>query len=774
MRNAAQARFFGIAIGIITLWLFCGAHAGYAADEARSYEGKQIESIEFEGNKTLSKDVLLSKIKSKEALPYSEKTITEDIKALYATGFFSNISVDTSAVGDAVKVKFIVEERMVIESVGFSGNRQFVEKMLTQKTKIKAGQMLDMKALKDDVVAIRQMYEEKGYTGVKVDYTITPVENTNKAKILITIDEGQRPQILSIAFKGNKAFSRGRLVKIIRTRNAWLFNPGFVKEDQLDEDVERLQAFYEDSGYLDAKIEYALDYDKTGKRAHLTFTVDEGKKYLVGDITISGNTVVTTDALLKVIKMKKDKVYTARNMHADIDKMQELFFDKGYISCEIEPATLFNEQTQRMNVAYTVHEKEKCFLGKVFVEGNTKTKDVVIRREIRLTPGALFDGNKLKRSKERLYNLGYFEEVDFDVVSTEKEDIKDLLVKVKESKTGEFSFGGGYSSIDKIIGFVAVEQKNFDIFNTSTFTGAGQDLRLSAEFGSRKRNYELSFTEPWFLGYPYSLGFDLYARERIRGDGYAYDIRRTGGDIRVGHEFWDYERWDVLYRLENIKLTDIPSESSSDLLAEEGSNTISSVGVQLTRDTRDNVYNPMHGYFVYTRPELAGGMFGGDKDFWRVTTAGEIYFTPFIEDQILEIRSEIAFCDPYGDSDKVPVYERLYLGGADTVRGYKERRIGPKDPRTLDSIGGNASFMASAEYTVPVVDFIRGAVFYDIGNVWDSTGDFGSDTLRSGVGVGVRVKTPLGPVKVDYGYPLNPESGEPKKGRFYFSMTHMF
>jgi outer membrane protein insertion porin family len=770
----ASIRKILVAVAVVSMVVAAGAHLCMAQPESRDYEGKNITAIDFEGNKMLSSAVLLSKIKSKVGLPYSQKNIAEDIKALYATGFFSNIAVDTAPSGDGVKVKFVLEERRVVESVSFSGNHQILEKQLTQKIKTKPGQMLDMKVLKDDLLAVKQLYEEKGYTTSQVDYKTADGAEAGKIKITITIDEGVRPQIVSISFKGNDHFSRGRLIKLITTRNAWLFNPGFVKEEQIREDVERLTGFYEDNGYLDASVDYTLDYGASKVKAHLTFVISEGKKYLTGDITIKGNKVIDTQSLVAAIKMKKDKTFTSAGMRDDIYNMKQLYFDKGYISCDIAPATLFNQNTQRMDITYTIDEKEKCYLGKIFVKGNTKTKDVVIRREVKLTPGDLFDGNKLRRSKERLYNLGYFEEVDFDIVSTEKEDIKDLLVKVKEAKTGEFSFGGGYSSIDKIIGFVAIEQKNFDLFNFSTFTGAGQDLKLSAEFGSRRRNYNLSFTEPWFLGYPYSFGFDLYSRERLRGEGYAYDIRRTGGDLRFGHEFWEYDRWDLTYRLEKIKLTDIPEESSADLLAEEGENTISTIALQFTRDTRDNIYNPTRGYIVYTRPELAGGVFAGDKDFWKVTSGGSIYFTPIAKNQILELRSEIAFCDAYGDSLKVPIYERLYAGGADTVRGYRERRIGPKDALTRDPIGGNASFIATAEYTVPIVDFIRGAVFYDVGNVWEKVGDFGSDTLRSGVGVGVRIKTPMGPVKVDYGYPINPEPQESKSGRFYFSMTHMF
>jgi outer membrane protein insertion porin family len=414
-------------------------------------------------------------------------------------------------------------------------------------------------------------------------------------------------------------------------------------------------------------------------------------------------------------------------------------------------------------------------VGGISIQGNVKTRDAVIRREIRIYPGERYDGEKLRRSKERLYNLGYFEEVNFETVpSAERPDHRDLVVSVKEAKTGEFSFGGGFSSVDNFIGFVEIAQRNFDLFNWPTFTGGGQDLSFRVMAGTRRRNFELSFTEPWIFDRPYSAGFDLFNTTRTRGEGYSFELKRTGGALRLGHAIGDYNRVGLTYRLEAVHVSDVAESASAALKREIGESTVSSLRLSYTRDTRDNTFNPKRGYLLDNGIELAGSVLGGDRDFWRWTGSGSIFFQPFVEDQVLELRGSLGLADAMADSDFVPIFQRFFAGGADSIRGYRERRVGPKDPSTRDPVGGEAVAVFNAEYTVPVVEFLKVAGFYDIGNVWASLGDFASGGFRSGAGAGVRIKTPFGPVKLDYGWPINPERGERRNGRFHFSASRAF
>jgi outer membrane protein insertion porin family len=355
--------------------------------------------------------------------------------------------------------------------------------------------------------------------------------------------------------------------------------------------------------------------------------------------------------------------------------------------------------------------------------------------------------------------------------------VQNLVVNVKETKTGEFSFGGGYSSIDFLIGFVEVTQKNFDIMNFPSFTGAGQLLDIRGQLGMVRHDISISWTEPWIFGYPLAFGFDFYntAHSRQTDIGWAYDEERTGGDLRFGKEWTETFRTDLTYRLEDIRITNVNDGASQALKDESGSNWISSLNLSLTQDTRDNIYNPTKGYILTGSIEDAGGFLGGDKSFVKGTATAAVYHA-FFEKFVLELKVRGGVVNAYGNSDSVPIYERFFAGGANTIRGYKERAVGPRDPGSNDPVGGEALGIGNAELTFPIYEkLIKGAIFYDFGNVHAKAQDFFTwGDIKSGAGLGVRVKTPIGPVKLDYGYPLVPNNDDKRTGEFYFSMSHGF
>jgi len=468
--------------------------------------------------------------------------------------------------------------------------------------------------------------------------------------------------------------------------------------------------------------------------------------------------------------------FTYQALREDVANIQSFYFGKGYIFVKVRESTALDAATGRVDITYAIVENEVAYVERIDVRGNLKTRDKVIRRELRILPGERFDGDKLKRSKERLYNLGFFEEVGYDTEEGSTPDHQNLIVEVKEAKTGSFSFGGGYSSIDQFVGFLEVQQKNFDWRNWKTFTGGGQDLRLRGEWGSVRQTYELSFTEPWWFDHPVSFGFDIYKRSHDRESdvGYGYIEERTGGDLRFGKEFSEYVRGGATYRLEQVKISDVDATASADLRAEEGENWLSSIELVLTRDTTDNVFNPTRGYVISGSTEVAGGFLGGTKDFNKFFGLATQYF-PVFGKCVLQFQVRAGVVMPYGEEERVPIYERFYAGGANTIRGYEERSVGPIDPVTADPLGGETLFVANLECTVPILDFLKGAFFVDTGNVWAESSDFGSGGFMTGVGFGVRVKTPIGPLKLDYGIPIDTQPGkEDREGRFHFSMSHGF
>jgi len=540
--------------------------------------------------------------------------------------------------------------------------------------------------------------------------------------------------------------------------------------------MDRIRDFYHRQGFIDATAEYELKVDPSARFIYITIKISEGTKYLVGSLTVRGNAEISEKEILaKIEQCKPDRTFSYEALKDDSMKIQSLYFDRGYIMAQIQDATALNSDTGRVDITFSITENQVVYVDKIKIQGNVKTKDLVIRRELRIKPGERFDGEKLRRSKERLQNLGYFEEISYDTEETGETVKKDLVVNVKETKTGAFSFGGGYSSVDQFVGFIELEQKNFDWKNFPYFTGAGQNLKLRASTGSLTQGFDLSFTEPWLFDYPVSFGFDAYKRthERDRDVGYGYNEDVTGGAVRLGKEISEYVRADTSYRYDRIKISDVTDTASQDLKDEAGTNKISSMSLGLTWDSRDNVFQTLRGNVFGNSISLAGGPFGGDKDFWKLFSRYEHYI-PLPRESVIELRARAGFSEPFSNSEKIPIYERLFTGGAYSVRGYEERSIGPIDAVSGDPLGGESLVVGNIEYVIPLVKFIRLGLFYDIGNVWAEASDIGSGGYKSGAGLGLRIKTPIGPILLYYGIPLDKEPGESERddGRFHFSMGY--
>jgi len=738
---------------------------------------KIVTAVEIKGNKSISTAKIVAKIKTRVGQEYSQNIISGDIKRIFNMGFFSDIKVDREDYMDGFKVIFYLSEKPIIESIAFEGARVVSKRKLKQITSSKAGEFLDHQVLKEDIKNIEDEYKKRGFSLSDISYDIKIEDQENKADVKIIIKESLRIRIKKIDFVGNDSFKNKQLLKLIKTRKRiWFFSAGFYDKEVLTEDVERLKAFYKRNGFLDAKVSYEKEIKKKGLM-YLTFYIQEGTKYFVGNISIKGNSAISKeDILSKIQECLPGEIFSHDLLQVDVDSVKEIYFEKGYIFAEAQTATSLDPETGKVDIDYSIDEGEIAYVDRVNVIGNTKTKDVVIRRELRIKPGERFDGQKLRRSRERLRNLGFFEEVGFNIEPGIAPNRKDLVVEVKESKTGEFSFGGGYSTIDEFVGFISIEQRNFDFKNFPYFTGDGQDLRFYAEWGTVRENYQLSWTEPWIFDYPLSFGFDIYqtGHDKETDVGYGYSEKRAGGDLRLGKELSEYLSAAMMYRYEVIDISDVSVDATNDLKKEAGENTVSSLGFQLTRDTRDNRFAPTKGTYLSGWFDIAGGFLGGDKDFTRLTGKAS-HNIPCFKDSVLEFRLQAGVVDAFGDSDDVPIYERFFAGGANTIRGYNERKVGPIDPVSEDPLGGESMLVFNIEYTKPIVEYIKVAAFYDVGNVWSKISDFGSGSFKAGVGVGVRIKTPIGPIRLDYGYPLNTEPGEEdKEGQFYFSMSHGF
>lgn len=748
---------------------------GYSQDSAKETPSK-ITDIKIEGNQSVSSNTILSKIKLRVGDKFSQKAVNEDIKRIYGLGFFTDVTAKVEDYQDGLRLIFSVIEKPVVEKIIFEGNKIYRDEVLAKQIETKKDDVLNRRRLAEDVRKIRDFYKKNGFALAEVNYQLDLDLEANKAKVYIKIEEKKRYRIKRIDLEGNATFEDKRLLKVISTRVDTLFTSGFLDEDRLEQDMERIEEFYKSNGFIDARATKSIDYDEEKQGMYVTIKIEEGERFLVGDVNIIGNTVIAEKDIIKELKMKSQKPYNPENLRADLISIQALYFDKGYMSCHIKPETTLSREEKSIDIIYRITEGDLSYVNEIRITGNAKTKDAVIRRGLRLYPGERFDGKKLKRSKQRLYDLGYFDEVIFDTEPTKYPDRRDLVVRVKETKTGEFSFGGGYSSVDRLIGFIEITQRNFDLTNLSTFTGAGQNLKVRAEIGSVRRNYLVSFTDPWIFGYPYLFGFDAYNYERKKESalGYGYGERRTGGNLRFGKEFTDYDQADLIYKLERVKISDVADDATSALKDEEGKNTISSLGLTFTRNTTDSRYNPTEGYILSATGENAGGIIGGDKDFYKLSGTGEVFFN-YQKKLVLEFKVRTGWADEYDDSKSVPIYERFFAGGANTIRGYKERSIGPRDSKTGDPVGGESMLIGNVEATYPIFKNFKIAAFYDLGNVWEKSDELANGDFKSSLGCGVRIKTPIGPVKIDMGYPLDKAHPDDKKKiRFHFSMARGF
>ncbi len=745
------------------------------AQEIPQYQKKTVIDVRVVGNKNVSSASIIAKVKVRPGQIFSQQLIDEDIKRLYGTGFFTDVAVDVEQKPEGVIVIFNVKEAPYVEEVVFEGNRVFRSEKLAQWIETKAGQFLDKWQLKTDIEEIRRRYLEKGYAEVAVDYKLDIDNKTNRAKVKIIINEGGRIKISRIDIQGVKAFKKKQVLKLMKTRaRNWFFWRGVYKQEVLKEDLEKIEDFYKRHGYLDVKVDYDKKYTPRGDMI-IVIKIDEGKQYRVGDITIEGNKAFPTEELVETLKLKKKDVFSYYALNEDVNSLRKFYADCGYIKAHIEAIPSVSPETGLVDIKYKLEENEIHYVNKIEIKGNVKTKDVVIRRELKIHPGDKFEWQKVERSRQRLENLGYFDEIDFDIQPTTEKDKDDLVLRVKEAKTGEFSFGAGYSSVDEFIGFVELSQRNFDITNPPTFTGGGQRISLRAEMGTTRNDYDLRFTEPWLFGYPYLFGLDLYqhTRERERDVGYAWDERRRGFSLRFGKEISEYNSLYLRTRFDNVKISDVAENVSSELKAEEGEKNLHGIRLSFIRDTRDNIFNPSKGYYLNFGIENLGGFMGGDVDLIRYSDSFSFYY-PVWRNWILNLRLQSGIIDTYNDTKRVPIYERFFAGGAYTIRGYDERSVGPKDSASKDPIGGEAMLVGNVELTFPLYENIKGAFFYDVGNVWKDKSDFGSGGYKSSVGVGIRLKTPLGPIKLDYGYPLNKGEGVPSSGKIHFSMGHRF
>jgi outer membrane protein insertion porin family len=676
------------------------------------------------------------------------------LKSLIKTGYFKEINYSVEKKTDGVELKIEIKENPLIEKIIFEGNKIFKTKKLKEIFGIKEGDILVEEKVIEGIDKIREQYYKKGFQTTEVDYSIE--EKDGKCDLKIEIIERGRGYVKEILFNGNNSFKDKILKKITKTKERKMpFIRGTYKEDVLNDDINRIKNFYNENGFIDAKVNKEIEYDKKG--LIIKIYIEEGKRYFVGNVNLDGELIFSEDEIRKNILIKRGDIFNTKKNEESIRNIYQFYSNNGYIKCNIDFLPEIRGQT--IDVTYFINPGKIYYAEEIKIKGNRITKDKVIRREIQLEPGDKITQEKIKKSFNNLKDTNYFENIQIypEIVEEGKANI---VVDVKErEKTGLFLIGGGYSSIDKFIGMVSVQQINFDITNPPKFVGGGQNFSLSFEIGTISKNYRFSFTEPYLFDKPVYFGPDVY---RLRREWDDWTETSTGFDLRIGRR---WENFTLGYKIlsENVKLEDVDIPS---IKIQGGEKRKNSLTTYLTYSKLDSERFPSKGDKARFSLEYAG--FGGDIDFIKSTLENNFYY-PF-KNLIFHSKTYIGYINK--DLENTPIYERFFGGGIGTVRGYKERSLGHKEDGYC--VGGNYIFAQNFEILYPLYkDILYGIGFFDIGNVykeWEGLSD-----LKKGIGAGVRVNIPFlnAPVEIYYGYGIDAEKGE-SKNRIHVGMSFGF
>lgn len=750
---------------------------GFGIYRADAQNEDAIYKINITGLRTLTKEFVLNKIRSREGRYFYPSVVKADIKDLYATGYFSMINFETEQTPRGVIINIILEEKPILTEITFVGLSKLKEKDLKKVIKSTVGEPADEGRIKQDMLAIKELYTAKGFPQAEVDYQLQVVPEKHEATLKMVIDEGTRLKVKKISYEGNTAFDDKTLAKLMKTKkeSIWplniIFKTGIMDEEVFAEDLDRIENFYHFKGYLDAKIvDIKRNISPEKKKIEVTIVIEEGPTYPVGEVTINGNTVFPTRSIELLLISRPGTLYSPEKLATDQQAIRDFYFNRGYIQIDIDTKVTFNPDKSAMDLAFSLEEGSMFYVNKINIQGNFKTKDKVIRRELLAFPGEVFHGDKLKTSQERLKNTGFFEDVQVKIENSDVPDHKDVVIDLKEKKTGALSFGAGFSSIDSFVGFAEISQSNFDLFNFKNFQGAGQKFRIRFEGGDKRQNFLLSFVEPYLFDRKLSFGFDAFVdkNDYLSGD---YDEDRLGVSFSLGRQLGTFNRGDVILTFEEVDVN-VEEDASPELLKEDEEYNQVSVAFKLTRDTRNRIIFPSKGAKTVALMKLSGGT----ENYVRFDLQRSHYITPFsrFPDHIVMFRGGIGVAGGMTGGE-VPLFDRMFLGGSNTVRGFEFREIGPQDINN-EPLGGKLSVWHSVEYMFPIITRVFGALFIDAGNVYEEASDLGDREFNVGMGLGVRLNLPIGPMRFDYGFPIVTDdfTDDDAEPQFHFSMGTSF
>jgi len=731
-----------------------------------------VVRIDIEGNRRVEANIIKINISSKIGEPLSPETVREDIKNIFKLGYFEDVSAEVEQTPEGNVLIYRVKEKPVVVDLRVRGNKEIKKDDILNVIEVKEGRIIEIDKIKKSVGAIEKLYSEKGFVARKVDYIIEP-KGEGTVSVTFDINEGKRAYIRQVNFVGNKALKTKQLKKGLFTKPKGMFSfiskSGLYNPEEIENDTQRIRAQYYNDGYLDVNVSKPeIQYSEEKKGYIVTFRIEEGKQYKLGNITFAGDLIVPEKEMLSLLKLRVGEIFRGGQLADDIEKLTTFYGDKGYAFANIDPGVKQNKENLTVDLNFLIEKGTEVYIRNIDIVGNTRTKDKVIRREIPIEEQQLYSSSKIEAIKARVSRLGFFDEnvevATNRVPGTENE--LDINVKVKEKPTGFFSLAGGFSSVETVIFAGQIQESN--VF------GTGKRLSLNAQIGGVTQLFFINYTDPHFWDTDWTLDAIGFRTKRKFRD---FDRDSWGGSLTGGRRLFSNLGGRVTYRLESLKITDVASDAL--FIINEESNTISSFSLGFVWDTLNNVLDPSKGNISRTDIEYAGP-FGGDTDFIRYTVSTR-QFLPFVFNTVFSIFGSYGIIDFQNLGDEILVGERFFLGGPNTLRGFGFRRVGPRVP-TPDGgfviIGGVQELLFQVDYIFPLFSGLglKGVVFFDMGNAFNDGENitFNPGDLKKDYGFGFRWNSPLGPLRLEIGFPIGKRQSDEDPFEIQFTIGTLF
>lgn len=723
----------------------------------------QVDQVLVEGNRRVERAFIEGVLTISAGELITVQEVDRDIEAIFKTGRFKDVSADLVERDGKKVLIFEVSERPLLRKIVFKGNSEIKADKLGELVNAQKIEFYRPQVIRESTEIIKRAYIQEGYYATEIDARVD-INDRQEATITFDIDEGDKVYVTEIRFEGNTVFKDKELKKAMLTKEKWFLSfitgRGGYNEEMTKVDRDIIADQYYNKGYIQVRVKGPIaDLQADKKSIELLYEIEEGPQFFIDTVDVSGDLIKDKQELLDTMSLHKGDVFSRKVMREDMSRLNDLYADSGFAYVNVTPETEVDEQVRQVDITYDIEQGIKARIGRINISGNTRTRDKVIRRQVKVAEGEVYSASLIKDSRRKINNLGYFDEVNLTTRKGDDLSLMDIDIDVKERATGSFSIGAGFSSVDGLMVQGSVSQDNF--------LGRGLRLDLSGSLGGSRTVYRIGLLDPYFMDRDLALGFDVYDTEREWTD---FDRKTTGGDIKLGLPITDDIRSFFIYRFEKKDITDVDDDASWIIQEQEGKHTLSSITASLTRNTTDFRPDPSRGNITELAIEYAG--LGGTERFVKYT-ADHRYFYPLPWGIVFSIHGQLGYIQEMGGKS-IPLDERFFLGGMNSLRGFESREVGPRDSTTGDFTGGNKEAVFNFELTFPLIKDMKmkGLVFFDTGNAWDTDETMFSE-MRYSVGAGISWNSPMGPLRFAWGYNLSPKEWE-EPSAFDFSVGKMF